>query len=211
MIGMAIVVMVSILALVMVVSVGKPAIDNAFSVYDEQEMEKIFHYIDNAMKETGGPNSARVLSFRNIKSIQVYNSTNSFEAELATSRNYTRFAEGRLMKIGGADVVCGDYTMENSYVKFVFRNISGSINTSQILVSAQEKRTGTVINFTDSAVFVDGSYSTGDGYTKMLRTGSNLPYCRMKAFINTSISYDIFYTLYAYADFLTIEVANICC
>jgi hypothetical protein len=125
-----------------------------------------------------------------------------------------------MIYISGFDADCslGAYNgnaawvMENNYLKVYLQKVSGTINTANNILALQSKVTGKTIVPTDSSIQIDSSATTssGTGFSEM-RTGS-LPRCRVHFFVNAtvaSLSYDIYYTLYSGADFLTVEVRNI--
>jgi len=170
-------------------------------------MEEVMNEESGSIRELDAVNDAG--------DIRINSETNSIEANLKIfTTDYGRFVKQGIMHIYGSDVFCddtGNITMENSAVKIIFRKSVNSVDTSQIIINMTEKRSGDVISFTNSSVIIDSNESSvsGSGYTELLESGSNMPLCVLHAKINSTLSYDVFYTLYAGADFIEIRVENI--
>jgi len=63
----------------------------------------------------------------------------------------------------------------------------------------------------DSSIVVDGdpATSSGNGVSYLERIGQDMPKCRAHFSMNSTVSYDIYYTLYSGADFLSVDVRNV--
>jgi hypothetical protein len=51
--------------------------------------------------------------------------------------------------------------------------------------------------------------TSGNGYSEISSSGQALPSCQVHFFMNSTVDYDIYYKLYAGADFFVVEVRNI--
>ncbi|MBI5072833.1 hypothetical protein HZA99_03370, partial [Candidatus Woesearchaeota archaeon] len=94
------------------------------------------------------------------------------------------------------------------------QKVDGNYDTAGNIVLMREKILNTTIRPSDSSIIIDNDMTTskGTGYSEM-NTGKNVARCRVHFFMNStsinSVSYDIYYTLYSGADFLSVEVRNI--
>ena len=125
-----------------------------------------------------------------------------------------------MMYISGNDVDCyenGNITMENSYLKAVFQRVDqssplSSINTANNILALEEKTYNTYIYPENTSILIDDDPSTayGTGYSELSGSGKGLPVCQVHFYVNSSAtSYDVYYILYAGADFLVIDVRNV--
>jgi hypothetical protein len=139
---------------------------------------------------------------------------------------FSRVVKGNLVYIAGNDVTCreedvnadgvADLVMENSFLRVAFKKTTrtspmAGINTSASIMQLTEKTGGATINMINSSIIIDNNQATssGTGYSEILKTGSDLPVCTVHFFVNSTVSYDVFYRLYAGADFITAEARNI--
>ncbi|MBS3056851.1 MAG: hypothetical protein J4473_05460 [Candidatus Aenigmarchaeota archaeon] len=218
MVSIAIVIAASIVAITIVLNIGLPVVNTALNDYSIKKSAALMHVMDNYMEEVMNEESGSIRELDAVNDagdIRINSETNSIEANLKIfTTDYGRFVKQGIMHIYGSDVFCddtGNITMENSAVKIIFRKSVNSVDTSQIIINMTEKRSGDVISFTNSSVIIDSNESSvsGSGYTELLESGSNMPLCVLHAKINSTLSYDVFYTLYAGADFIEIRVENI--
>ncbi|RLE38149.1 hypothetical protein DRJ17_04860 [Candidatus Woesearchaeota archaeon] len=79
-----------------------------------------------------------------------------------------------------------------------------SVNTANIINSITYE--GNSISNFQFLLNDDGTTGTGNGYIKLLDDGSSLSFARVKAHINSSIEYDLIFTLQSNADFLQVNV-----
>jgi len=208
----ALLMLIVVVGFALVISIGNPLINEAQTNIKLKEMEAVFLFLDNSIKEvlSEGAGAKRVLSVRLTSPIEIYGDT--IRTRIKTNSELMQYfsrKEGVPEKISGSDVSChenGNLTMRNSYINVTIRKLSGFVNTSTLLLSVSKN--GKKIEFEDSTVSVD-NITNGTGYSELMETGNNLPLCRAHVFVNNTISFDIFYTLYAYADFLVIDVENI--
>jgi len=217
-VSIAIVIAASIVAITIVLNIGLPVVNTALNDYSIKKSAALMHVMDNYMEEVMNEESGSIRELDAVNDagdIRINSETNSIEANLKIfTTDYGRFVKQGIMHIYGSDVFCddtGNITMENSAVKIIFRKSVNSVDTSQIIINMTEKRSGDVISFTNSSVIIDSNESSvsGSGYTELLESGSNMPLCVLHAKINSTLSYDVFYTLYAGADFIEIRVENI--
>ena len=86
-----------------------------------------------------------------------------------------------------------------------------AIVTDRLLLQLTEKTNNITTYVGNSSIVIneDPATSVGVGYSEISRSGTNLPLCQVHAFVNMTTDYDVYYKLYAGADFLVIEVRNI--
>ena len=128
----------------------------------------------------------------------------------------SRKVAGNIVQIAGSDVSCSDaanLTLENSFLRVDLKNVAqaapaASINTNDTMLAVKEKSGGTTVAFVNSTIVIDGdpATSSGTGYSEILKKGRDLPSCTAHVFVNSTVNYDIYYTLYAGADFLVMDV-----
>ncbi len=219
----AILVLVAVTSFAIVISIGMPLVDKALDSVKVDEAVSFFRYAENYINDitTDGSGSVRSLKFRTSSGgFDVSSRDDSISMEIDTGAklmdDYSRSLSGNFLKISGNDVSCSNetnITMENSYIKFVLRSAAplSAINTSNIIINITEKRSGKTITPSDSSITIDSMAETshGIGFAELTKSGNSLPLCTVHAYINSTLNYDIYYTLYAGADFLSIEVRNI--
>lgn len=214
----AILVMITVTGIILVLGLGKPIIDSATDLAQIQESETLLRRINNYIIETAseGNGSSRFLSFYSPAAFEVYPQDDSIVAEFKTP--YVLSRKYPIMYLSGSDANCtsgGNLTIENSKLKAVFQYVQSqqpfsSINTANNIVYLEEKSSNSRVYTTNSSVRIDGlpTSSYGNGYSEVMRTGNNLPFCRVHFYINSisGIKYDIFYTLYSGSDFIEAAV-----
>lgn len=202
-----------------ILSVGQPVIEKVTDSEKVRVVENIMRLIDNSISYVAeeGIGSSRLIKFYSPGAIQSIPEENAiqFRAESAIIEYFSRRVVGSLVYISGNDVSCrtgSDLTMENSYISIVFQKIENStINTEDNILMIREKSSGIAIYPTNSSVVIDDDPRTahGTGYSEILRAGDKLPSCQVHFFVNSTVSYDIYYTLYSGADFIEVEVRNV--
>ncbi|MCX6818938.1 MAG: hypothetical protein NT129_02965 [Candidatus Aenigmarchaeota archaeon] len=218
--SMMLLLLIAILAIAVVLSAGQSVIDKASGNEKFREAADIMKFIDNSISSVAeeGAGAKRILKFSSPGDFETIPRENAlqFHAESSVLEYLSRKIIGNLVYISGNDVSCysgSDLTMENSYLKAVFKKVDpmSAINTENNIVLIKEKTLNTEIYPTNSSVVIDDNPATasGIGYSEILKTGSNLPACSVHFFVNSTVSYDIYYTLYAGADFLAVEVRNL--
>lgn len=216
------VIAIVIIGVGMVLVIGTPVVDKVKGNLEFRNSEDFFLTLDKAVNEVSneGEGSSRIIKsssgdFRVSEKedlIEFYQRTSVFDY-------LTRKLSGNAVFIAGADTKCYekdmnndgivDLVMENSYLTAVLSKINGTYSTSGNVLLMRNGNS-TVIPV-DSSVVVDGNPSTsaGTGYSYLERIGNELPKCRARFFMNSTIDYDIYYTLYSGADFLVVDVKNI--
>ncbi len=215
-------ILITVASFAIVISVGTPLIEKSIDSVKFSETISLMKRMDNYVNEVSseGAGSSRILKFRtDVKNFRVSSVDNSVEVDMATQANlidyYSRSIDGNMLKVSGNDMECLNNSdtikMQNSYISVVFRHTPtlASMNTATLIANITEKRTGRTIVFSDSSIVIDDNDATryGLGYTELSSSGRAL--CRAHAYVNSTVNYDIYYTLYAGADFLDIEVRNI--
>ena len=214
-----------IVAVALVLSVGMPVVDLSINSVKFDEGIRTMRLIDNYIKEVNneGKGAERILKTSSPGEFVVNPDDDSIRFGLESSAElmeyFSRKLEGDLLYISGSDVDCyddGNLTLENSFIKASFQKVSESdpladIDTKDNIQLIEEKTYNTVIYPVNSSITIDDdpASSSGNGYSEILKSGYNLPQCRVHFFVNSTVSYDIFYTLYSGADFLVIDVRNV--
>ena len=214
-----------IAAVALVLSVGMPVVDLSINSVKFDEGIRTMRLIDNYIKEVNneGKGAERILKTSSPGEFIVNPDDDSIQFGLESSvelmEYFSRKLEGDLLYISGSDVDCyddGNLTLENSFIKASFQKVSESdpladIDTNDNIQLIEEKTYNTIIYPVNSSITIDDdpASSSGKGYSKILKSGYNLPQCRIHFFVNSTVSYDIFYTLYSGADFLVIDVRNV--
>lgn len=184
----------------------------------EQSMTQLSNAIKSVSRE--GIGSSRLIEVPSLSGTwHLVPEEDMIEFRLATSplEPLIRRLRDDLVYISGFDANCslGTYgsspawILENSYMRAYLQKVNGSVDTSKDILALQSKVTNVTIVPADSSIRIDddAATSSGTGFSEM-STGA-LPKCRAHFFVNGSVSYDIFYTLYSGADFLVVEVRNI--
>jgi hypothetical protein len=219
-ISWVIVLVLVIIGIAVVLSSGFPVIETSKSSVALAEAEHFLSQLDSAISEVAqeGIGSSRLLrvppgDYRLIDSgVEFRTIGSSFEP-------LSRRLSGSLVAIGGSDATCAGepygvtpaYRLENSFIRAYLQQQSASVDTKSNVLAIQSKHNNLTIEPADTSIVIDGqaASSAGSGFSELLREGSGQPYCRVRYFVNGTRSYDVFYTLYAGADFLQVEVRNI--
>ncbi len=214
-------------AIFIVVNIGTPLIEGARVGETIRQAEAVMIKIDNAVREVEkeGVGSRRIIKFTSPGEFETFPEENIVQFRMESNVQVVGFLSRKTGKnifyLGGEDVICDNttnLTMENTFFKAVMNKITNAtplstLSTRNNIISLTEKETGTQINITNSTIIIDDNvtYANGTGFSELLRTGKGLPSCTAHFFVNVSNarSYDIYYTLYAGADFLKIEVRNV--
>ncbi len=232
-VGFIMVFAIAIGAMFLVLNLGKPVIDTAKGSSEIKNAEIIMRLVDNYMREVAreGNGSVRKYAFAAPKRFEILKGEDAvvFEGETPSALFdfNTRTKKENLLYITGNDVGCSeadgnsdsatDLILENGYVRFVLNRTAraspfSNIDTNYAMLNITMKTTGVSIQPVNSSIYIDdnSSSSYGNGYSELLRTGTNLPFCTAHFFVNASaVDYDVYYRLYAGADFLTVYVRNI--
>ena len=214
-----------IVAIGIVLNIGNPIISKSQTSAQIREAEEIMKHLDNYIKEIAseGNGSSRIFSFTaSGGSFMADAREDSIQFKIngpRTMEYLSRKKHGDLYTISGNDVDCSTTSnsliMSNSRLNITFQRKGSSsnwvaINTSQNILNITQRDLGITVNFTNTSVMINGDSTTsnGTGYSEILRTGDNMPFCIAHFHINSSIEYDIYYTLFAGADFLVQEVRD---
>jgi hypothetical protein len=126
---------------------------------------------------------------------------------------------GNLVQIGGSDVSCsdaGNLTLENSYLKVDLQKVPKTtplsvLSTNTSILAIKEKNFNNIVTIVNSSIVINGNTSTsnGTGYSEILRKGRDLPVCAVHFFVNSTVTYDVYYSIYAGADFIVMDIRNV--
>lgn len=224
-------IVIVMVAVALVPLTSNVTLEAAASNTDFRVVESIMKEIDNAVTgvEREGFGSLRIVSFSEAKKFEVIPQEDAIQFSGTTSAGstveyFSRIVKGNTVFIGGGDVTCSekdgnsdgttDLVLENSFLKAVFQRVPrqtqmSNIDTTYNIVQLTEKNTPTSITFENSSVVIDDNVSTyrGTGYSEIEKADTNLPVCTAHFYVNaTTQAYDVFYRLYAGADFLAAEV-----
>ncbi|MBS3053872.1 MAG: hypothetical protein J4469_05210 [Candidatus Aenigmarchaeota archaeon] len=217
---------VIITAIGLVVSVSNPLIESSKETASMRDAEYLIKLIDDSVREVvkEGTNSRRMLNIRSAGEVETLPEEDAiqigFSSRAGLADYLTRLLKGNILFIAGNDVSCSNLTnitMENTFINVTFKKTQrtsplAQINTTENIVSMHEKTGNTRVSFVNSSIIINDNQSTsrGTGYSELLRSGKSMPSCTTHFFVNNSaIEYDIYYTLYAGADFLTIDVRSV--
>ncbi|MBI3190095.1 hypothetical protein HYZ41_00150 [archaeon] len=228
---MLIVIVVVSIAFVLLAS--NVTLEAASSNTEFRVVENIMKEIDNSLTEIEheGLGSLRIVSFSEAKKFEVIPEEDSIQFKGITTTGttieyFSRIFKGNMIFIGGNDVKCSekdgnadnitDIVLENSFITAVFQRVpkqapASNIDTSYNIVQITEKKGSTVVVFENSSIVIDDNVSSyrGIGYSEIEKADNSLPVCTVHFYVNaTAVAYDVFYRLYAGADFLTAEVRN---
>jgi len=234
MVSFALLVVIVILAIGIVSAIIIPLVNNMIVSSEIQGAESEIKSIDNVIRNVirEGAGVARAFSFSGPYKIDVFPEEDAIQFRRDIDINlfeyFSRSIAKNMAYIAGADVSCyeqdadsngtTDLVLENTYVKFAFQKVPkasplSSIDTKNNVVLMQEKTYNTIIYPSNSSVVINDNVTTsfGTGYSEILRSGLNVPECTVHFYINSGegTDYDIYYKLYAGADFLVIDVRNI--
>lgn len=218
-----------IVAIGAVLTIGNPIIDIALRDTEIKNAEDDLHFIDNYIRTIAreGKDSMRIFKFSSPKSFETIPGEDAIQFSTTADTNameyLTRSFSGNFVYVSGNNVNCQekdgdgdgsiDLVAENDKLKAVFRKIAvdTAIVTDRIFMQVTDKTNNATIYVGNSSVVIneDPSTSVGVGYTEISQSGTSLPLCQVHAFVNMTIDYDIYYKLYAGADFLVVEVRNI--
>jgi hypothetical protein len=218
--SMIFVIAIFVASIALVLSAGMPVLDMSMKSAELNDAVDTMKTIDNYLKEVSseGEGSERILDITSPGEFvaEPLDDSIQFAIEAPELIDYfSRKKEGNLLYIAGSDVDCydnGNLTMENTFIKIAFQKVSrnkGTLDTSNNIQLIEEKTYNTVVYPSNSSIMIDDSHLVGTGYSEILKSGYSLPQCRVHFFVNSTVSYDIFYTLYAGADFIVVDVRNV--
>jgi hypothetical protein len=204
---------------------GRDTLDSAITSVDISDAEAMLMVLDRRIQEVSseGNGSSRTVEITTPGGFEIDGSSDtvSFRVRTGFLEYFSRSQSGSILFVSGNDVSCSradadldgdtDLVMENSFVRAVFQYVNMSsplsqINTSGTVISVRSKVLDSAVSFSDTGIFIDGGSSSGSGYTELQREAANLPVCTVHAFVDSTVDYDVYYRLYAGADFISAEV-----
>lgn len=225
--SVGILLVIVMVAIIIVITVGRPTFESAIKNSDIKDAENDLHFIDEYIRTVAreGRYAFRNYKFTSAKYFESIPGENAIQFSTTTPVSLidfmTRSFSGNFVYIAGADVSCqqkdgdgdgvADLVAENTRLKAVFKKVTNVMDTSQIIMQITDKTNNITTNVGNSSILIDEDPATsvGTGYTDIGSTGVKLPLCQVHAFVNSTVDYDVYYKLYAGADFLVIEVRNI--
>ena len=218
-----------ILAVSVVLNIGTPLIDSTVKTAEIKNAEDDLHFIDNYIMTVAreGKDAMRIYKFSSPKDFETVPGEDaiqfSTQTDISVIEYLNRKISGNFVYVSGNNVNCqekdgdGDGTIdlvaENVKIKAVFRKYAQdtAIVTDRLLLQITEKTNNITTYVGNSSIVIneDPATSVGVGYSEISRNDVNLPLCQVHAFVNMTTDYDIYYKLYAGADFLVVEVRNI--
>jgi hypothetical protein len=231
--SVALVTAMAIAAIGLVFMIFSPMITTMTSSSEVNDAQAVLSAIDKNIQEVvrGGSGAAKIFVFSKSPKMLVTPEEDSIkyskDIDSSIFEYLTRKIVDRLAFIAGSDVNCNEYdanndgnaelVLENSYVLFAFRktapaNPMSAIDTKNNIVMIKEKTYSNIIYPANSSVVIDENIYTsyGVGYSQILRAGNGLHVCTVRFYINSTsgIKYDIYYKLYAGADFVVVDIRN---
>lgn len=231
-ISSALLFMIVVGAWVLILNIGASIIESATASIDIREAERTLSYINNMISEVvdEGSGASRVFKFSGKGEYQSIPEEDIIEYKrFSITPPFDYFSRkfiGNIIRVSGNDVDCyesdvnndgsTDLVMENSFLLVGFQKIDKTnplapIDTKDNILYIKEKTNNISVIPVNSSIVIDEDTSTsyGNGYSELLRKDNDLPRCVAHFFVNSTVSYDIYYELYAGADFLLIEVRNV--
>ena len=214
---------------------GAPVIDRARESSIFNEAVQNMRILDNVIKEIASEGRG---SFRTVQlkasggEYKVDSKTNSIEFTQTIRSGI--LDSGTFVKEGNVFIAAGtnakasrydldldgtaDMVLENEIMRVGILNnatLGNGINTSRVLRLFNFKENARNITINDSTITIDNRTRSdiGNGFTEIVREGSNLAVAEAVIHVNTSapanLTYDVVYTLRSGADFLIAKVQNI--
>jgi len=229
----AFIVLLTVMAMALTLTIGMPAINKAKEASVVNEALQNMRVIDNTIREVAseGTGSLRTpvikISGGDYKVNQKGNSvdfTYTLKYGLFEPGSFTK--EGNLLMMSGVNAKASTYDLDNDGAnELVLENeilrvglLSNGTSTNQVAINTggvikllNLKETGFNVTPTDSSVTIDDFADSinGTGYTELVNTGDNLSKAEAVVHMNTTnMVYDIVYTLQSGADFLIVKIQN---
>ena len=217
-----ILVSIVVLGVGLVLLAGIPVVDRAKANLELRDSEEFLFKLDSSIKDVSreGQGSSRLVK-SSSGNFRVSSEEDVIEYSQRTSvfDYLTRKINNGILLISGTDANCYeadadsdgkiDLVMENSYITVAVRKVNGTYNTKDNIIFIKNK--SAKITPIDSSIMVDSNAATaqGNGISYLQQTGQELSKCRARFLMNSTLNYDVFYTLYSGADFLAVDVRNI--
>jgi len=229
----AFIVLLTIMAMALTLTIGMPAINKAKEASVINEALQNMKVIDNTIREVASEGSG------SLRSPQIKVSGGEYRVnQKANSLDFTYtikyglfqpgtfVKDGNLLLMSGVNAKASTYDLDNDgsselvleneilRVGLLSNGTSSSqvqINTSGIIKLLNIKESGANVTLTDSSVILDdfADSSSGTGYTELVIPGDHLSKAEAVVHMSTAtMTYDIVYTLQSGADFLIIKIQN---
>ncbi len=220
----AVLFLISIIAIALVLGMGIPIVNSAREATELKDAESDLHFIDTYVKTVAreGKDSVRIFKFTSPKQFESIPGEDAIQYSMETQTNFidylTRSFSGSFAYISGSNVDCiekdgdgdgiTDLVAENDKIIAVFKKVSGTVDTGEVISQITRKFDNTTVYVGNSSIVIDGDPSTsvGSGYTEISHHGYRLPLCQVHVSVDGNINYDVFYKLYAGADFFVTEI-----
>lgn len=208
-----------------VLNIGNTVIDNTKSYSQLNDNKIMINQIDSIIKVVSdeGLGSLREINTVFPEQIEIMNKSRFVQSRVRIFSDLfeygSRTLKGNINFIGGYDANCyesdinndgsTDYVMENSFIKVGLQKVNGAIDTKNNIISITNKVQNDTIFPVNSSIFIDDNASTsvGTGYSE-IDLGLK-PICIAHFYVSSGTTYDIYYKLYSFADFIVVEVKNI--
>jgi hypothetical protein len=232
-ISTAFIVLMTIMAMALTLTIGMPAINKAKEASVINEALQNMKVIDNTIREVASEGAG------SLRSPQIKVSGGEYRVnQKANSLDFTYtikyglfepgtfVKDGNLLLMSGVNAKASTYDLDNDgsnelvleneilRVGLLSNGTSSSqvsINTSGIIKLLNIKESGANVTLTDSSVTLDdfADSSSGTGYTELVIPGDHLSKAEAVVHMSTAtMTYDIVYTLQSGADFLIIKIQN---
>jgi len=232
-ISTAFIVLMTIMAMALTLTIGMPAINKAKEASVINEALQNMKVIDNTIREVASEGAG------SLRSPQIKVSGGEYRVnQKANSLDFTYtikyglfepgtfVKDGNLLLMSGVNAKASTYDLDNDgsnelvleneilRVGLLSNGTSSSqvsINTSGIIKLLNIKESGANVTLTDSSVTLDdfADSSSGTGYTELVIPGDHLSKAEAVVHMSTTtMTYDIVYTLQSGADFLIIKIQN---
>lgn len=218
-------VMIMVTAIVIVLQIGLPLLNKlrykTMTARQEDFMNSLDQHVVDIANEGAGSQRVIPLELNDgefvVLSDRLYWQLKT-KSKLVEQRSYIE--KGNLVVSSNVDVYAAEdsnsYILRNTHLLVNFSKYGSgtnwtNLNTSGIINNIVFRKTDSVIpgnfNFT---VGGNSTSSSGNGYTKLDRTGTNIDAASVTAHINSSpYEYDLVFTLDSQADFVRTELKNI--
>ncbi len=217
-------VLVFVIGVAVVLNIGLPAVDHALGSSKFGDAFNVMKLIDNSIREVvmEGRGAKRLLRFTSPGEFEVIPQEDALQFRMQGPQiveYLSRKFFGDVAHIGGGDVNCsdsGNISMENSYVRIDMKKVPEAsphspINTNETILAIKQKSTETTVGISNSSIIIDNDPATsaGTGFSELLKKGRDLPSCTAHVFVNSTVIYDVYYTLYSGADFVVADVRHL--
>jgi len=224
-IGTVIVVLITVGAVSLVLTIGKPVIERSREYGIISEALQNMQTFDTLIREVAseGVGALRTVQLKvSGGEYKINQQTNSIDFTFAAL--YPPYSPGTVIKEGNLLISSeanakayeteNELILENEVLKISIQKVGNEtnhqpINTSANIRSITFKNNNATIYPEDSSVIINDlpSSSYGTGYSKLVKIGDNLPQAEAIVYVNsTLISYEILYSLPSGADFIIVKI-----